>query len=80
MSVRSSTPSVIAEKDDGANFLRDEFIHEIWVSLAGQVTHEHIYQMAIEVASKYKDAKITTFLPILIRRQILERLSVINQN
>lgn len=80
MSVSSNTPSVIAAKDDVTTFLRDEFIHEIWVSLAGQVTHEHIFQIATEVASEYKDAKITTFLPILIRRQTLERLKPTNQD
>lgn len=80
MSLRSSTSSATGEQDEITIFLRDEFIHEIWVSLAGQVTHEHIYQIATEVASTYKDAKITTFLPILIRRQTLERLNIANQD
>lgn len=74
MSVRSSLSSATEANDEANTFLSDELIQEIWVSLAGEVTREHIYQIATEVASEYKDAKVTTFLPVLIRRQTLERL------
>jgi hypothetical protein len=74
MTVKSNTPSVTGAKNGVTNFLDDELIQEIWVDLARQVTREHIYQTAIEVASEYQDAKVTAFLPILIRRQTVERL------
>jgi hypothetical protein len=79
MSMRSGTSAVTSTNTEATNFVSDEFIQDIWVNLAGQVTREHIYEVATEVASEYKDAKVTTFLPILIRRQTLERLEVASQ-
>ena len=79
MSVKSSTPSVTGAKNEVTIFLSDELIQQIWVNLAGQVTRERIYQTATEVASEFQNAKVTAFLPILIRRQTLERLKAASQ-
>ena len=74
MSERSSTTSENGVKNKTSTFLSDEFIQGIWVQLAGQFPREHICQIATRVASEFKDARVTTFLPIFIRRQTLERL------
>ena len=79
MSVISSTPSVNGAKNEASIFLSEKFIKEIWVHLAGQIPREHICQIATEVASEYQDVKITTFLPIVIRRHTLERLKATSQ-
>ena len=55
-------------------FVDDELIKSIWQDLDGRVSHEQIMQTANEVAARYADARVMTFIPIFIRRQTLERL------
>ena len=55
-------------------FVDDELINSIWQDLDGRVSHEQIRQTAIEVAARFANARVMTFIPIFIRRQTLERL------
>lgn len=79
MSVKLSTSSVNGAENDINILVSDKLVQDIWVDLAGAVTREHVYKIATEVAREYKDAKVTTFLPILIRRQTLARLEAAGQ-
>ena len=52
----------------------EELLVEIWRDLAGHVTQERIRQVAAEVAVMFRDATVTAYIPILMRRRIRERL------
>jgi hypothetical protein len=52
----------------------EELLVEIWRDFAGRVTQERIRQVAAEVAAMFRDATVTTYIPILMRRRIRERL------
>jgi hypothetical protein len=56
------------------DFVDDGLIEAIWQDLDGRVSYEKIRQTALEVAAKYVDARVMTFLTIFIRRQTMERL------
>ena len=68
----SSTEPIV---DDVSNYVDDLLVERIWCKLGKQVTRERIRQVALEVAAEFREAKITTFVPIFIRRLTLERLS-----
>jgi len=57
-----------------SEYVDDGLIEEIWQDLDGRISHEQIRQSAYEVAARYHDAKISTFIPIFIRRNTKERL------
>ena len=58
-----------------SNYVDDLLIEKIWRDLGKQVTREHVRQVALEVAAEFREARITIFVPILIHRLTLERLS-----
>ena len=60
---------------DISNYVEDQLIEKIWCDLGKQLTHEQIRQVALEVAAEFRDATVTTFVPIFIHRLTLERLS-----
>jgi hypothetical protein len=47
---------------------------ELWSDLDGMVDRHTIRQVLAEVAPAYRDARITTFVAIFVRRDALERL------
>jgi len=57
-----------------SEYIDDGLIEEIWQDLDGLISHEQIRRAAYEVAARYQDAKISTFIPIFIRRNTKERL------
>ena len=57
-----------------SEYIDERLIEEIWQDLDGRASHEQIRQTAYEVAARYQDAKITTFIPIFIRRNTKESL------
>lgn len=57
-----------------AKELDDALIDQIWQDLCGQVSRVRIRQVAIEVAARFQDAKVKTFVPIFIRRNTCEQL------
>lgn len=61
--------------DDVSNYVDDLLVERIWRRLDKQVTREHIRHVALEVAAEFRGARITTFVPIFIRRLTLDRLS-----
>lgn len=55
-------------------YINDGLVEEIWQDLDGRVSHGQIRQTAYEVAARYQNAKITTFIPIFIGRNTKEIL------
>jgi hypothetical protein len=49
-------------------------IESIWNDLNGRVDREYICRTVLEASTRYKHATITTFIPIFIRRYVLEML------
>ncbi|MFN2136379.1 MAG: carbohydrate-binding domain-containing protein, partial [Candidatus Promineifilaceae bacterium] len=52
----------------------DTLIEKVWQDLDGEASHEQIRAVINEVALKYEDAPVQTFVPILIHRRALEQL------
>jgi hypothetical protein len=53
----------------------DDLIAQIVLELGGQVSQERICQVVTEVETMFRGAAVTTFVPILMRREIRERLT-----
>ena len=49
-------------------------IESIWKELNGRVDREDISRAVLEAKARYQHAAIKTYLPIFIRRYVLERL------
>jgi FAD/FMN-containing dehydrogenase len=52
----------------------DDLIAQIWLELGGQISQERICQVATEVETMFRGATVTAFVPILMHREIRERL------
>jgi hypothetical protein len=60
---------------DVSRYVDDPLIEKIWRDLGKQITHDHVRQVALEVAAEFREARVTTFVPIFIYRLTLKRLS-----
>lgn len=49
-------------------------VEQIWRDLNGQAQRARIYQVAATVAADFDQATVTSFVPIFIRRETLEKL------
>ncbi len=49
-------------------------IESIWIELDGRVDRDYIRRAILEASEKFQHAPIKTFIPIFIRRYVLERL------
>jgi hypothetical protein len=47
---------------------------QIWRELNEQMPHSQIHQLVLEAAAQFADATITTFIPLLIHRQVYAKL------
>ena len=73
----SATPekAIAQETEDRVGiYINDSLIEQIWRDLEGQVDHKRIYQVALKEAEGFKNATVTNFISIFIRRQTCERL------
>ena len=59
---------------DGPSVDLEALTEELWVDLNGEVDRHAIRQVLTEVAPTYREARITTFVPIFVRRDALEIL------
>jgi hypothetical protein len=58
---------------DVSHYVDDLLVEKIWCDLGKQISHEHIRQVALEVATEFREAKVTVFVPIFIHRLTLQR-------
>ena len=52
----------------------EEITDSVWIQLHGTVETSRIRHVLIDLLLKYQDARILTFLPILMRRDAIEIL------
>lgn len=62
------------QRNGGDPLLDDALIELIWQDLGRRVSHSEVRRKALEVASRYRDARIQLYVPIFIRRQTVEAL------
>jgi hypothetical protein len=66
----STGAAEIAVREDGLADLSEK----IWRELSEQVPRDQIDHLVFEAAAQFEDATVTTFVPLLIQRQVRERL------
>jgi len=70
LEIRVDLPSLIP-----CDLVDEDLIDAIYNDLDGRVNQEQIWQTAIEVAERYHDASVATYIPIFIRRQTIDILA-----
>jgi len=62
--------------DPGGNSSIDleAIIEQIWKDLAGTASRADIRSLVIDVAPRYADARIFTYVPIFMRKEVRRRL------
>jgi len=60
--------------DSVADIVDESLIEKVWCDLDRQVPRDRVSYVVAEVALKFQDATVKTFLPILVHRRALERL------
>ena len=60
--------------DGNSQWNTEQFIEQIWRGLEGEMSIAHIRRVLLEVAPAYDNARVKAFVPILLRRDVLERL------
>ena len=58
-----------------ADWVVDAIVEQIWNDLNGTTSRSEIRKVITEVASLYEDVRITTYVPIFLRRDVLRRFS-----
>ena len=67
----SNTPA-----DDHSDLDVGMMVEEIWNDLQGRGNRSVIRQTLLEILPKYENARVRTYIPILVRREALETLRV----
>ena len=78
VTINSSTIARAADDESasiGSGYVDNALIESIWKALDGRVDREHIRQAILEVEAGYQNASVKAFIPIFVRREVLERLS-----
>lgn len=52
----------------------DALVDQIYADLDGQVSRSEVFSRVVETASNYQNAIIKNFIPIFIRRSVIEQL------
>jgi hypothetical protein len=55
----------------------DTVVEQIWKDLNGAVARSEIQDVLEEVVTSYEKARIITFVPIFIRRDVVQRLRIL---
>ncbi len=61
-------------EEGNSNWDAERFIEQIWRDLDGATSRAHIKSVLMEAAPAYENARIKTYVPILLRRDVLLRL------
>jgi hypothetical protein len=56
------------------DYAEDWLIEKLWLDLDRQVSRQQVATTVTEIAAQFQDATVTTFVPIFIRRKVLEQL------
>jgi len=78
MSKASDSDTDVGEPQRSAAMREEEAVVErIWQEMQGRVSREQIQKLVIEAENDFADATITLYIPILVHRQVKEKLAVI---
>lgn len=69
----------VATNGARADWTVDTIADQIFRILKGSVTRETILQIVNQVAPRYEDARIQIFVPILIQRDVMDELFVMQK-
>jgi hypothetical protein len=72
-----SAPDITIETKDASNTddqVDNDWVELIWNELDGTVERESIRRAIVEAEAKYKHSQVKTYVPILMRRYILQSL------
>ena len=58
-----------------ADWVVDTIVEQIWNDLNGTTSRSEIRKVITELAPLYEDVRITTYVPIFLRRDVLRRFS-----
>ena len=78
VSVNSSTIARAADDESasvGSGYADNALIESVWKVLDGRVDREQIRRAILEAEAGYQNATVKAFIPIFVRREVLERLS-----
>jgi hypothetical protein len=56
------------------DYVDDALVETLWQDLDGRVPRQKIARAVSQVAARFEEATVTSFVPIFIRRQALEYL------
>ena len=72
----ASRPELESGEVAGGNLDWDveSLVEQIWTDLGGQVSRLAIRQQVADVVPAFQDARITTYVPIFVRRRTVEQL------
>ena len=56
------------------DYVDDALVETLWQDLGGQVSRQQIVRAVTQIAARFEKATVTAFVPIFIRRQVLEHL------
>ena len=56
------------------NWDEDALVEQIWNDLEGRATRSAIRQVLAEIVPKYESAPVQTFVPIVVRKEAVDRL------
>ncbi|HMN27467.1 MAG TPA: hypothetical protein PKE45_04860 [Caldilineaceae bacterium] len=55
-------------------FADEVLVEQLWQDVHGKVSRVQIQQLVMEATGEFAHAKITTYVPIFVRRQVREKL------
>ena len=67
-------PEIITSSNASSQLDHEAIIEQIWNKLGGKYSHSEIRSQLIEVAPKYEGARIMTYVPIFLSRDVCARL------
>jgi cAMP phosphodiesterase len=76
MLVKDDIPKPAVNLGAGKNSQIDQeaIIEQIWKDLGGRASRTEIKQVVIEVSPRYADARIMTYVPIFLGKEVRRRL------
>ncbi len=68
------SPAVNPEADAAVVSRLDDVVERVCSDLRGRVPRARVRQLAIELMARYGEPVVTAYIPIILRRQLLEQL------
>ena len=74
MTMKLLEPTGEASHHEAMANVDDLLVEKLWHDLDGQVSRQEIVRAVTQIAARFQDATVTTFVPIFVRRLALEQL------